>query len=108
MTSTLNPSIDTLMAANAADTKYGTGTYLAVGERNDGTGLVRRTLIKFDFVAAGIPANAVVDAVTLRLYCITDYADNAHTFRVYRTKRAWVETEATWNRFTPARVGNTA
>jgi len=56
-----------------------------------------RILIKFDF--SSIPSNATISSAMLYLTTTTDISSNTRTKRVYRQKRAWTETGATWNKY---------
>ena len=53
-------------------------------------------LIKDSFT--GIPSNAVVSSATLSITTTLDRSSNVRTYRVYRFKVAWVESEVTWNK----------
>ena len=75
------------------------------------------TLIKFDLTS--LPSNAAISSAILSLYCRVDYSDNADTYRVFRTKRAWVEgnknnandtpaSGATWGRYDTTNNWSTA
>jgi len=86
--------LDTRILSSSPTSNYGTQTLLAVGEPNDAPGIYR-TLVQFDL--SSIPSSPSISAGTLSLYQVTDRSSNARTFRVYRQKRAWVESEATWN-----------
>lgn len=90
---TLNPNADTRLQSGSPTTNDNSA-WINVGESNAATS-THRTLIKFDL--SSIPSTAVVSSVVLRLYCVTDYSSNARVFSVYRTKRAWVEIQSTWN-----------
>ena len=96
---------DTRLLSDNADTNYGMDD-LRVGEENDEPARVQRTLIKFDL--SDLPSNADISSATLSLYLYTDKCDNARTFRVYRQKRAWVESEATWNIYSTGNSWQTA
>ena len=54
-----------------------------------------RALIKFDL--SSIPANAVITSATLSLWTANDLSDNTRTIRVYHLKRAFNESQPTWN-----------
>lgn len=90
--------IDTWITSSAPTTNYGTGTYFAVGENDtDGSGYINRGLIKFDL--SSIPPTATVTSATLYLTQEGEAASNARTMRIYRSKRAWTETGATYNKY---------
>lgn len=98
---------DTYLNSNAATTNYGTDQYLFVGDDNSAAG-VYRGLIKFDL--SSIPVYAIIMSATLTLTHAgaTDKTSNARTMRAFRTKRAWVEAEATWNKYTTLASWSTA
>lgn len=89
--------IDTLLRSDTPTTNYGTLTQFNAGETNAGS-WVGRTLIKFDL--SSIPANATINSATLSLWQATDLSDNARDLIVFRSLRAWSETQATWNVYT--------
>ncbi len=68
-----------------------TSTFCYIGQSGVET---LRQLIKFSL--ATVP-DSFTSAV-LGLYCLTDSSSNARTFRVFRQKRAWIET-ANWNKY---------
>lgn len=88
-----------------APTQNRNGSGLNVGDRASSL-ILMRTLIKFDL--STLPSDAVISAATMSLYADFDGSSNARTFRVYRTKRAWVETQATWNVYSTGNNWSTA
>lgn len=84
---------DTFIRSDLATTNFGTSTALAAG--NVGGFGTFRSLIKFDL--SSLPDAAVISSATLSLYATSDNSMNARTMRVYRLKRAFVESQATWN-----------
>jgi N-acetylneuraminic acid mutarotase len=82
---------DTFITDFQQTTNYGTNGVVRTGGASN---LIWRSLIKFDL--SSIPAGAEITSATLSLYAVTDNSDNARTYRVFRIKRAWVETQATW------------
>lgn len=84
--------LDTTISSSAPTTNYGTSTGTYVGESG---GNIDRTLIKFNFSSITPPVS--VSVATLSLWLYDDLSSNARSFRVYRQKRDWVESEATWN-----------
>jgi len=96
---------DTYINSGFADTNYGTSDYLWIGEVS-GEAWVTRTLIKFDLTL--IPPRATISSVILSLYLLEDKSTNNHTYYVHRQKRAWVETQATWNIYSTGNNWQTA
>ncbi|MCC6299252.1 MAG: DNRLRE domain-containing protein, partial [Anaerolineales bacterium] len=98
-TLTLQPSaaagVDTYLLSSYSTTNFGTSNEMGVGEANDATNRIGRSLIKFDL--SSIPANATITSATLSLWTNTDYSSNDRTIRVYRLKAAFNESQATWN-----------
>ncbi len=103
ITFTANPTADTRMTNTAATTNYGTDTEIRLGNRLD---VYSRVLMKFDL--SSIPISARVQTAKLRLYFTADYASVAPTFSIYRVKRNWVETQATWNIYSTGNNWQTA
>ena len=94
---TLNPTADTYLTALTPDTNNDAITF-DVGEWNGGVGDVRRTLIKFDL--SSIPNSSIITVATLRVYDTgSDLTSNTRTMFANRSKRAWTETGATWNKY---------
>lgn len=90
--------MDTWITSSAPTTNYGNGTYMVVGENDtDGSGYINRALIKFDL--SSIPASSVVTSATLYLTQQGEAAGNSRTMRIYRSKRAWTELGATYNKY---------
>ena len=96
---------DTWIRSSAATTNYGTNVYLRIGESNVATD-VDRVLIKFDF--SSIPTGSNASASALSLTIDADESDNTRTVDVFRVKRLWVETEATWNNYSTGNAWQTA
>jgi cell division septation protein DedD len=88
--------LDTLMQSDNPTTNFGTNTILNIGEHNAATS-TNRSLLKFDL--SSIPNNAIINSATLSLWQSAEDSNNAETLRVYRSLRAWVESQATWNVF---------
>lgn len=97
--------IDTTLDDSNPTTNYGTGAGLGAGESNASTS-VYRSLIKFDF--SSISWLAVINSATLSIWLFANAASNTRTCRVYRQKRAWVETQATWNVYSTGNSWQTA
>ena len=60
------------------------------------SGAVLRTALEFDFSSLASPPT-IPSSATLSLWETAEYSSNARTLRVYRLKRAWVESQITWN-----------
>jgi RHS repeat-associated protein len=88
--------LDTYLLSTSPTTNNGTDLILAAGESNNAMNRVTRALIKFDL--SSIPSNAIITSATLSLWTTGDLSDNTRTIRVYRLKRAFNESEATWER----------
>ena len=97
-TITLQPNgadgIDTYLLNTSPTTNNGTAVVMWVGESNNATNKIARSLIKFDL--SSIPSNASITSATLSLWTDADFSDNDRTIRVYRLKVPFNETEATW------------
>lgn len=89
-------SIDAQIISNQPTTNDGANVNFNIGESNDST-RIYRALIKFDL--SSLPQNATISSATLSLYLNGDWASQNRTCRVYRTKRAWIESEVTWNSY---------
>jgi hypothetical protein len=90
------PTADTYISKSAATTNYGTSTTLLVGEANDASDAVCRSLLKFDF--SDIPKGAVVTTATLSVYLTSSAkATNNRVMSAYRMKQDWNVQSATWN-----------
>lgn len=85
---------DTYLNQSAPNTNYGAKTTLYVdGDDPAGTGRDSSALLFFDL--SSIPPNAVVSAASLTLW-VTDAT--AQGYPIYASNRAWLESQATWNR----------
>lgn len=89
-------SVDTSISSSSATSNFGTAGNLPIGELSGSTS-TRNSLLKFDL--SSIPSNATITSATLYITIYTDAADNTTTFSVYRMKRAWTESGATWNTY---------
>lgn len=86
---------DNYMNANAATTNNGTNVLEYVGENNGEVGSIYRTLIKFDLSV--VSPGSTINSAVLTLTVGADVSSNDRIISVFRVKRAWVETQATWN-----------
>lgn len=77
-----------------------------VGERNDQSGSVRRSMIIFDI--SSIPSGSTINSATLRMYAQTDTSSNARTASVYRVKRLMVNGQNCWDNYSTGNAWQTA
>jgi RHS repeat-associated protein len=88
--------VDTYILKSDSTANYGTSADLGIGEKNNATDSVARSLIKFDL--SSLPADATVVSATLSLWTSQDLSDNDTTVNVYRLKKSFNESQANWNR----------
>lgn len=93
--------IDTYIAVAADTTNYGTANTMKIGSTGLPTAATCRGLLKFDLTKGTNPTDAgsTVVSATLTLTPVTDNSLNGRTLRLYRCKRNWSETQATWNEY---------
>jgi len=92
-TTIIQPSnADTQIMAYSPNSNNGAGQDMGVGFATPNE--LARSLIKFDLSL--IPANQIIDSVTLSLYTSATYVA-LPPIKLYRLLRDWVETQATWN-----------
>lgn len=89
----LTATNDATMEADVPTTNK--DTLVAIGEHNGGAFGPHRCLLKFDF--SSIPVGSTIDLATLKLTIKADQSSQARTFHIYRVKRAWVDSQVTWN-----------
>jgi RHS repeat-associated protein len=87
--------VDTYLLNTSPTTNNGTAVTMWVGESNNATDKVARSLIKFDL--SSIPSNATITSATISLWTDADFSDNDRTIKVYRLKVPFNESQATWN-----------
>jgi len=87
--------IDTYLLNTSPTTNNGTAVVMWVGESNNATDKVARSLIKFDL--SSIPSNATITSAALSLWTDADFSDNTRMISVYRLKVPFNETQATWS-----------
>lgn len=88
---------DVFLRSDTPTSNYGGGANLFVGERNDLSGVIYRSLLFFDIIG-NIPAGSIINSVTLYISHTTNqYATNTRLMHVYRVVRNWIEAQATWN-----------
>jgi hypothetical protein len=87
--------VDTFIDSAFPTTNFVTAADVRAGEDNTSGAEVCRILIKFDL--SSIPADAIVSSAVLSLWQSSERSGNTRTFRVFRQKRDWVESQATWN-----------
>jgi len=95
-----NPTKDSYVDQAVPNNNYGNSTNLYVMSYRAGTDFSnKRTFVGFDI--SSIPANAIVDSATLKMYCA--YIGEGRTVQVHRVTGAWDEgtpippTGITWN-----------
>lgn len=107
-TLTLQPDatagLDTMIQQVGPNTNFGTFDSLIVGKRTGVAG-PERALIEFDL--SGLPDAAVISSTTFSLYRTTGEPSSV-TIEVFRVKRAWVESQATWNIYSTGNSWQTA
>lgn len=97
---------DTYFQSTKPNTNGGNEVEIIVGEINVGNVDIFRTLNKFDL--SSIPAEATINSAALSLWVSYDASSNARDFCIYRSKRSWVETQATWNIYSTGNNWQTA
>lgn len=83
---------DTPLISSTPTRNYGGATGASVGRTTSTT--LSRFLLKFDL--SSLPDSAILDSSILTLYQ-TQTNSNPNTIEIFRSKRAWVESQATWN-----------
>lgn len=86
------------MRSNTPTTNNSAAANLYAGESNAAVD-TRRGLIKMTLPVLGtdIPSNAVITGARLIVFIQTDNSSNARDFKLYRVRRDWVVSQATWN-----------
>jgi hypothetical protein len=85
-------SIDNAIAANTPTTNYGSITTYQLRAETANSLLVRFAIFAAD--GGPVPNDATITSATLSFY---KYSGPAATFKASRLKRAWNESQATWN-----------
>ncbi len=111
-TITLQPDgtagMDAYLSAANPNTNYNDAV-LGIGEPIGSTGDNYRSPIKFD--QSSLPSAAIISSAVLSVWLSqagNAIASNNRTGRVYRLKRAWVETQVTWNSYSTGNPWQTA
>ncbi len=86
--------IDTFLRSNQATTNFATDNRIISGENNSVTS-IQKGLIKLSLTS--IPTGSKISAATLSFWVVAENSNNIRIKRVFRVKRDWVESEATWN-----------
>ena len=97
-TITLQPDaaagVDANLYSGSPNSNYGTSSIAYIGCGSSGS--LYRHLLKFDL--SSLPDNAILISSILTLYQ-TNARTNPNTIEIFRSKRAWVESQATWNEY---------
>jgi len=86
---------DTRFSSTETTTNRGTEDYLIIGYRASDSG-TRRSHVKADFSSL---AGKTILSAKFYLYGYNMIGTTSGTWSMYRSKRDWVETEATWTRW---------
>jgi hypothetical protein len=90
--------VDTWIADETPTTNYGTDANVKIGNwGSGGEGANCHQLIKFDL--STIPAGSTITSAILSLWQYQSFDGTASTQSAYRVKRAWIESQSTWNRY---------
>lgn len=92
--------LDTDMHQNSPTTNFGTSAELRVGEFLGAANAEGRTLIELNITS--IDSGSNISAAEISLFLYNNVSGGAETWSIYRVIRDWVETEATWNKFSTA------
>ncbi len=84
---------DTYMNRWSSSTNYGGGNSVVVEYSSSSD--ISSALLSFDL--ASLPAGATISSARLTVTATTAQNDPALTIRLYRLRRAWVGSQATWN-----------
>lgn len=77
---------------------FGSSTSFSCGENKDYPLQQYRALLKWDALSDGtIPPGSIINSAILSLKISSDKSTNTRTKRVFRLKRAWVESQVTAN-----------
>ncbi len=96
---------DTFLDKGAPTTTNGSNVDIPVGPLFGSPNLYH-AMLKFDL--SSIPAGSTITSATLTLWTGTNFGDRAGTVEVYRVKRAWIDSQATWNVYTTGNNWTTA
>lgn len=96
-------SESTYLSQAAPTTNNGTSTSLFVGQ--SGAGGIRRSLVRHPSLPASID---VAYAPILSLYSVSEALSSDRAITVYRVKRNWVQSQATWNIYSTGNIWGTA
>jgi len=108
-TLTLQPgpgaALDTYLSSAQPNQNFGGDGGFIAGESHSSANVLR-ALIKFPLTA--LAPNASIQSAVLSLFLEGNAADNARTFRVFRLKRLWSPSGATWNNWLAGQAWQTA
>lgn len=97
-TVTLNATAAVHIELDNPTSNFNGNAFITIGEWNGGA-QTDRGLLNFNVAGAGIPSNATITTVTLRIYDEgLNYSSNDRTMRVYRLLRSFTNTQCTWNK----------
>lgn len=102
---------DVFMDSLSPTVNENSNTHLYIGELNiGGSPENTRTLIKATDLdnPSTIPAGSTINSAKIRLWLLTDYSSNARTCSVRRLKRAWVDSQGTYNEYSTGNSWQTA
>ncbi len=106
-TDTVYASSDTYINANSNTTNYGTATSIQLTSRSSRS---KKALIKFDLSAYA--TSQTITSATLYLTASSSYSysssNGPFAVGIVKSKRAWVENQATWNNFATSSAWGTA
>jgi hypothetical protein len=96
---------DAFMISSLPNNTYGQHKIIYSGQINSGSN-VRETLLRFDL--SKLPADANITSASLTLTLSADYSLNTRTYRVYRVRQPWIESQVTWNNYDSGNLWQTA
>ena len=101
-------SYDTWLAADDTTSNFGTNTKLVSGLYGDGGNDTTDNTIAIKFDISGIPTNSIIDSAIMSLWYYFHDGSQDDSHSIYRSLRAWSESQATWNVYTTGNSWSTA